>query len=145
MAKAVGTRTQLFEAESLIIKYRDERYLQVAEKAAPEDFTMRRYYLTKNGHAEFYYNNKTFIVTDLVGDGDISLELEHQGRKVEVDFSKSKASTPASAPTDGKVRHAKYAQIKMCIDNDIPVYLVGEAGTGKNYTLQDRRLLQTWG
>lgn len=37
---------------------------------------------------------------------------------------------------DGEVRHEKYEQIKACIDNDIPVYLVGPAGSGKNYTLE---------
>lgn len=35
-----------------------------------------------------------------------------------------------------EVRHCKYNMIKACIENDIPVYLSGEAGTGKNYTLE---------
>lgn len=35
-----------------------------------------------------------------------------------------------------EVRHCKYNMIKACIENNIPVYLAGEAGTGKNYTLE---------
>lgn len=37
---------------------------------------------------------------------------------------------------DEEVKHCKYDLIKTCIDNNIPVYLAGEAGTGKNYTLE---------
>lgn len=35
-----------------------------------------------------------------------------------------------------EVRHEKYNQIKVCIENNIPVYLAGPAGSGKNYTLE---------
>lgn len=35
-----------------------------------------------------------------------------------------------------EIKHKEYNTIKTCIENDIPVYLVGEAGTGKNYTLE---------
>lgn len=35
-----------------------------------------------------------------------------------------------------EVRHYQYDTIKACIENDIPVYLAGEAGTGKNFTLE---------
>lgn len=37
---------------------------------------------------------------------------------------------------DGQVRHEKYQQILTCINNDIPVYLYGPAGSGKNHTLK---------
>lgn len=35
-----------------------------------------------------------------------------------------------------KVRHEKYEQIKTCLDCDIPVYLAGPAGSGKNHTVE---------
>ena len=35
-----------------------------------------------------------------------------------------------------EVKHEKFEMIKACIDNDIPVYLAGPAGSGKNYTLE---------
>ena len=133
MSKSIiGTRKELSE-KGIVVKYRDERYLQVAEVGSAGDFTMRRYYTTRNGYAEFYYNNKTYVVTDL--SDSIEIEVSHEGRKIEIDFTKSKVvATPVA---DGVVRHAKYEQIKTCINADIPVYLVGEAGTGKNYTLQE--------
>jgi len=45
--------------------------------------------------------------------------------------------TPAEPDSSVPVRHAAYDEILACIQADIPVYLVGEAGTGKNYTLQE--------
>lgn len=35
-----------------------------------------------------------------------------------------------------EVKHSQYNTIKACIENDIPVYLAGPAGSGKNYTLE---------
>lgn len=35
-----------------------------------------------------------------------------------------------------EVKHSKFDMIKACIENDIPVYLAGPAGSGKNYTLE---------
>jgi len=52
-------------------------------------------------------------------------------REKTVDFN----PTPSQAP-DGIVKHQKHSTILTCIKADIPVYLVGEAGTGKNFTLQ---------
>lgn len=35
-----------------------------------------------------------------------------------------------------EVKHEKFDMIKTCIENNIPVYLAGSAGSGKNYTLE---------
>lgn len=37
---------------------------------------------------------------------------------------------------DGNIKHARYAEIKMCLECNIPVYLAGPAGSGKNYTVE---------
>lgn len=37
---------------------------------------------------------------------------------------------------DGEIRHEKYEMIKTCLQNDIPVYLAGPAGSGKNHTVE---------
>lgn len=37
---------------------------------------------------------------------------------------------------DTEVRHSKFNMIKTCIENDIPVYLDGPAGSGKNHVLE---------
>jgi hypothetical protein len=38
--------------------------------------------------------------------------------------------------TDDEVKHEKFLTIKTCVENNIPVYLVGPAGSGKNHTLE---------
>ena len=50
-----------------------------------------------------------------------------------VDFD---LTPPTPQSPDGIVKHSKHSTILTCIKADIPVYLVGEAGTGKNFTLQ---------
>lgn len=37
---------------------------------------------------------------------------------------------------NGEIKHEKFGQIKVCVENDIPVYLAGPAGSGKNHTLE---------
>lgn len=37
---------------------------------------------------------------------------------------------------DGEVFHEKFETILACVENNIPVYLVGPAGSGKNHTLE---------
>lgn len=34
------------------------------------------------------------------------------------------------------VRHKEYDTIKICIENDLPIYLAGPAGSGKNHTVE---------
>ena len=36
----------------------------------------------------------------------------------------------------GEVFHSKFEMIKTCVENKIPVYLAGPAGSGKNHTLE---------
>lgn len=38
--------------------------------------------------------------------------------------------------SEKEVRHKQYETIKTCIEQDIPVFLTGPAGSGKNYTLE---------
>lgn len=141
MSRISGSKAELLK-KGIKVQYRDERYLQVAEVGSNDGFVMRRYILSKEGYANFQYKERNYQVTDLISADDIDLELEHEGksRKIEINFGDktSTTETKAKAKTnDGKIRHAKYDQIKACITADIPVYLVGEAGTGKNFTLQE--------
>ena len=134
MSRISGSKAELLK-KGIKVQYRDERYLQVAEVGSNDGFVMRRYILSKEGYANFQYKEKSYQVTDLVSAKDIDIEVEHEGksRKIEINFEK----TPKAKTETGKTRHAKYDQIKACITADIPVYLVGEAGTGKNFTLQE--------
>lgn len=55
----------------------------------------------------------------------------------EVNKPKQKQESKAEKlDEDGEVRHKQFETIKTCIENDIPVYLAGPAGSGKNYTLE---------
>lgn len=129
-----GTKAELAK-KGIVVKYRDQRYLQVS--LVGEDFVLRRYYLNQDGHAKFYFNEQAYRVTDLTPEVvEIDIEVEHEGKKrsIEIDFEKKQKTVEVETE---KTRHAKYDQIKACINADIPVYLVGEAGTGKNFTLQE--------
>lgn len=37
---------------------------------------------------------------------------------------------------DGEIHHEQYETIKMCLESNIPVYLAGPAGSGKNHTVE---------
>lgn len=37
---------------------------------------------------------------------------------------------------DGQIKHGEFDTIKTCVENSIPVYLYGPAGSGKNHVLQ---------
>lgn len=67
---------------------------------------------------EIEFKTKSPLVTKIV-----DVELEDEADVIEV---------PQENP-----KHSQYETIKTCILQDIPVYLVGEAGTGKNHTLQE--------
>lgn len=70
-------------------------------------------------------------------------ELRRAGRKdkviidgsVELRMPEIKKPEPKDDCNE-EVKHCKYNMIKACIENDIPVYLAGPAGSGKNYTLE---------
>lgn len=49
------------------------------------------------------------------------------------------------APADGEVRHEAYEEILACLDADIPVYLAGPAGAGKNFTVEQICWNHGWG
>jgi hypothetical protein len=111
----------------------DAKYIEL--KANGKTF-LRTFYLNNNGTGHFYYNDTKYKVEHFLKEVPEQakketikvITIEGDGRKKEIDFN---------PPRTDLVRHAKHEYIKTCIKADIPVYLVGEAGTGKNYTLQE--------
>lgn len=77
--------------------------------------------------AEPKYAN--FIMIPEYAPDKVAPTKKRKKREKIVDFN------PSQAPA-GIVKHQKHYTILTCIKSDIPVYLVGEAGTGKNFTLQ---------
>lgn len=92
-----------------------------------------------NGNMEQYREPEDFRS----GDRTTNM-VRKSGRKdkggVELKFpkvEKEKKETKKEEKADnGEVKHYQFETIKMCIENNIPVYLAGDAGTGKNYTLE---------
>ena len=58
----------------------------------------------------------------------IKNELEGKGIELPVIIPQVKSS--------GEVHHEKYELIKTCLESNIPVYLAGPAGSGKNHTVE---------
>lgn len=50
--------------------------------------------------------------------------------------TKVQEPTTSDWDDDVEVRHEKYETIKACLEANIPVYLAGPAGSGKNYTVE---------
>lgn len=79
------------------------------------------------------------IIKNKEGDdrlGKIALEIQNENglnpviEKVEI--------TPQPKPEQNnkEIKHTKFEEIKVCVENNIPVYLYGPAGSGKNHVLQ---------
>lgn len=91
-----------------------------------------------NGNMEQYREPEDFRSGDRTTD-----ELRASGRKdkggVELKFpvvKEKKETKKKEKAYNGEVKHYQFETIKTCIENNIPVYLAGDAGTGKNYTLE---------
>lgn len=70
--------------------------------------------------------------------GTKKLSTENQGSKKSNDVAQEivKQSTFNEVDCDNPVKHSKYETIKTCMTCGIPVYLVGPAGSGKNFTVE---------
>ena len=53
------------------------------------------------------------------------------------ELTKNSIEVPKTINVAESVKHEKFDTIKTCIENNIPVYLAGPAGSGKNYTLEE--------
>lgn len=66
-----------------------------------------------------------------VVDGSVELRIPEVKKPEPI-----KKEEPKEEEDNKEVKHSKFEMIKACIENDIPVYLAGPAGSGKNYTLE---------
>ena len=101
-----------------------------------EGKSFRFYPVKKLNAIGFNYKKCFHVITDkenipyhAIKVQDAAQGAKLKAREVEIDFTPKKKY-------DNIVKHEKFDQIKTCIQCDIPVYLVGEAGTGKNFTLE---------
>ena len=117
-----------FEIQGYLYWYRFENNIGVQYKE-PEDFRSESRTtdeLKKSGRKA--KENKA----ELKDDNSVELEFPEVPKleEKEVVIELHKEDEPK------EVKHEKYNLIKSCIEKDIPVFLVGDAGTGKNYTLE---------
>lgn len=109
---------------------------------------------------EVQYNNGTFEVIEVTrlydtkglrkqtnpggaakqGSGtveSIKRAIEEKGLELpKVEEIEVEETKPTYKLPKGEVRHEKYETIKQCLECNIPVYLAGPAGSGKNHTVE---------
>lgn len=116
-----------FEIQGILYWYRVQKGTnEMVQYKEPEDFRSQN--RTTNELKTSGRKSKASKASKVV-DNSIELELPLEEEKKE---TKQEEQTN----WNGEVRHSKYETIKACIENDIPVYLAGPAGSGKNYTLE---------
>ena len=79
------------------------------------------------------FNSESFEVLDVFEDS------EYTPKKKSTKKTQKKITTAPKTQieyTGESVKHEKFDMIKTCIENNIPVYLAGPAGSGKNHTLE---------
>jgi len=104
------------------------------------------YYYTfdENGNGTQYKEPENFR-----SENRTTNELKTQGRKSKTNKTSVELIHPVVKPKkeepvkeislveeEKEIRHEKYNLIKTCIEQNEAVYLVGDAGTGKNFTLE---------
>lgn len=113
-----------FEIQGVLYWYRKlQNTSRMVEYKKPEDFRSQNRKINtiyKSSEQGQKTTNKTKV--DLNG---INLEKPKQ----------IKEQKEIKEFEETEIKHEKFEQIKTCIENDIPVYLVGEAGTGKNHVI----------
>lgn len=123
MVKSFKTTVKELKKFGLNISKVDENNLAIEFEGKS---SVRVFYKMTNNQIKFYFNTQRFIVTD-------ANNIPSAERTIEVDFT----PTADKQPEPGKTQHKQFNTIKTCVQSDIPVYLCGEAGTGKNYTLME--------
>lgn len=77
------------------------------------------------------YETKGVKKSALKKEKSIKEEIKEEIQTQEIEIPKVEIPIP-----QGEVHHKEYETIKTCIENNIPVYLAGPAGSGKNHTLE---------
>lgn len=120
----------------------------------------RRYSINRKGNVVFYFNNFKYecdsFDPNVIISGDFIKPKKYvaaQGNNVEekenveeiYDEQENKEYSEETSEDDmeqitekknGEICHKEYDTIKSCIIANVPVYLTGPAGSGKNYTIK---------
>ena len=111
-----------FEIQGILYWYQFNENGIGTQYKEPEVFrTTQTNELKKSGRKEVKTNKTNIELPKVEIKEEIKQEVKEEENKTE---------------EQKEVRHKQYETIKACIENDIPVYLSGPAGSGKNFTLE---------
>lgn len=116
----------------------DEKHIEVVSNGETQ---IRTYYTTTKDVGHFYLNDvryKVYSISTAIPSVD-KIERKIPEKKEEPKPEQPKPKKVEEKPNnDGnKIKHAEYDTIKTCIESNIPVYIYGPAGSGKNHVLLD--------
>lgn len=142
LKKRKGDAIMKHQINKIQRSWKKEGYVFVGLQGKAES-RLRKVYTYKSKPGKGFINLDTNIYI-FDWDGENGTNIEYYGNYSSVDEAILANSTEdiKEAPVvvevneNGEVRHEKYETIKACISNNIPVYLVGPAGSGKNHTLE---------
>lgn len=123
-----------FEIQGILYWYQlvDREKGYMVKHKEPEDFRSEERttgLLRKKSSDGVERKYKTYKTKVEKGSVELELKVEEEPKEHEPERKDTEQENKA-------IQHKQYNTIKTCIENNIPVYLVGEAGTGKNYTLE---------
>lgn len=73
---------------------------------------------------------------DALVDKDYDFEQEAEWERIEKEEQEAEREKKELEALKGEIHHDKYEMIKTCLSCNIPVYLAGPAGSGKNHTVE---------
>lgn len=97
---------------------------------------MRNFRVRTDGSLSFKYNSTRYVIIDKANIPYHAVKVQETAQGTELKARQVEIDLTPKAQDSKIIKHEKFDQIKTCIECDIPVYLVGEAGTGKNFTLE---------
>lgn len=121
--------------------WKKEGYVFVGLQGKTEG-RLRKVYTYKSKPGKGFINLDTNIyIFDWDGENGTNIEYYGNYNSVDEAILASSTETPkeptvVAVDESGEVKHEEYETIKACIEENIPVYLVGPAGSGKNHTLE---------
>lgn len=146
MAKATRNQEVNFEVKSIAAGEKEQTVKVYVVFKNGSDCTFTRKYFTANGFnvviisgckVEFDSELKVSKVSRLY-DTMGKKKLDSSIAKHIVDMAKEIPDETKETETDDAEIHCKeYKDIMTCLQNNIPVYLAGPAGCGKNFTVED--------
>lgn len=105
----------------------------------------RKYFELNNRIQKIVETKMAFNYKGYVYPIDLKVEESVSGEEIKNRYTwdelsgrrtKATVETPKAVVKTKEVKHDKFNQIKTCIELNIPVYLAGPAGSGKNHTLE---------